>query len=154
MAETALYDHFHRNITADRLHAALAELEMTGLVTHEQGSTARFPAPRAKRAVPLREVTWWVLLKEGRVLLEKRPGAGLWGGLLTFPEIAQASWRVRSRRRLPIVEHGFTHFRLRATPILCAVGAARPAKNQRWIALSQAARAAVPTPVKKLLIGL
>src|SRR5437868_2687647 len=74
--------------------------------------------------------------------------------LLPFPEIAQASWRVRSRRRLPIVEHGFTHFRLRATPILCAVGAARPAKNQRWIALSQAARAAVPTPVKKLLIGL
>jgi len=123
-------------------------------VAHEQGSTARFPAPRAKRALPMRKVTWWVLLKEGRVLLEKRPSAGLWGGLLTFPEIAHASWRVRSRRTLPIVEHGFTHFRLRATPILCAVGAARPAKNQRWIALSQAARAAVPTPVKKLLIGL
>jgi A/G-specific adenine glycosylase len=123
-------------------------------VAHEQGSIDRFPAPRAKRALPVRDVTWWVLLKNGRVLLEKRPGAGLWGGLLTFPEVAQSGWKIAARRTLPVVEHGFTHFRLRATPVLCTVQAARPTNNQQWLALAQAGRAAVPTPVKKLLIRI
>jgi A/G-specific adenine glycosylase len=123
-------------------------------VAHAQGSTARFPAPRAKRALPVRELTWWVLLKNGRVLLEKRPSSGLWGGLLTFPEAADKSWRIQSRHTLPVVEHGFTHFRLVATPVVCIVEAARAAKSRQWIALAQAARAAVPTPVRKLLIGL
>ena len=123
-------------------------------VAHEQGSTERFPAPRAKRALPVREVTWWVLRKNGRVLLEKRPGNGLWGGLLTFPEMAHPGWKFAARRELPVVEHGFTHFRLAATPVLCNVEAARPAKNQQWLALAQAVRGAIPTPVKKLLIGL
>ncbi len=122
-------------------------------VAHEQGSTDRFPAPRAKRVLPVRNVMWWVLLKNGRVLLEKRPSAGLWGGLLTFPEVAARGWKIAAHRELPIVEHGFTHFRLRATPVLCSVAAGRAAKNQQWIALAQAARAAVPTPVKKLLSG-
>jgi A/G-specific adenine glycosylase len=120
-------------------------------LAHERGSTAQFPAPRARRALPVREVTWWVLLKDGRVLLEKRPGSGLWGGLLTFPEIAQPSWKIGARRRLPIVEHGFTHFRLRAAPVVCTVRAARPAKQQQWLLLVRAAKAAVPTPVKRLL---
>ncbi len=123
-------------------------------VAHDQGSTDRFPGPRAKRASPVREVSWWVLLKNGRVLLEKRPGAGLWGGLLTFPERVDKSWRLESRQTLPVIEHGFTHFRLRATPLLCTVQAARTTANQQWLALAQAARAAVPTPVKKLLIRI
>ncbi|HET7364742.1 MAG TPA: A/G-specific adenine glycosylase [Burkholderiales bacterium] len=121
---------------------------------HERGSIDRFPAPREKRVLPLREATWWVLLKNGRVLLEKRPGSGLWGGLLTFPEIAHDDWQIAARRQLPSVEHGFTHFRLRATPVLCMVEAAKPTKDQQWLALAQAMRAAVPTPVKKLLIRI
>jgi len=123
-------------------------------VAHQQGSTERFPAPRVKRALPVRKVTWWVLLKNGCVLLEKRPSSGLWGGLLTFPEVAQTGWKIAARRRLAVVEHGFTHFQLRATPVLCIVVAARAAKNQQWVALARAPRAAVPTPVKKLLFGL
>jgi A/G-specific adenine glycosylase len=92
-----------------------------------------------------------VLLKKGRVLLEKRPSIGLWGGLLTFPERASERWRIRSRETLPVVEHGFTHFRLRATPVVCAVDAVRAAQNQRWMPLTRATLAPLPTPVKKLL---
>jgi A/G-specific adenine glycosylase len=137
-----------------RMRPRCAECPVKGdCVAHQQGSIDRFPAPRAKRALPVRNVTWWVLLKNARVLLEKRPGSGLWGGLLTFPEVAQTGWQIAARRRLPVVEHGFTHFRLRATPILCRVEAARAAKNQQWIALAQAARAAVPSPVRRLLSG-
>ncbi|HZD21530.1 MAG TPA: A/G-specific adenine glycosylase [Burkholderiales bacterium] len=123
-------------------------------VAREQGSTKRFPAPRAKRVLPLRRVTWWVLVNNRRVLLEKRPSSGLWGGLLTFPEAAQPGWKIASRRQLAVVEHGFTHFRLRATPVLCAVETATRAKNQQWLPLRHAANAAVPTPVKRLLYEL
>jgi len=138
-----------------RARPRCAECPVQGdCIAHQQGAQDRFPAPRAKRALPLRRVTWWVLLKSGRVLLEKRPGAGLWGGLLTFPEVAQTGWKIAARRTLPVVEHGFTHFRLCATPILCTVEAARPTKSQQWLRLERAAKDAVPTPVKKLLMGL
>ena len=123
-------------------------------LAQERGSIARFPARRAKRALPLREVTWWVLLKNGRVLLEKRPSTGLWGGLLTFPEAVHRGWQIAGREQLPVVEHGFTHFRLRATPVLCTVPAAQRAKRQQWLGLAQALLAAVPTPVRKLLIRI
>lgn len=119
-----------------------------------EGSIERFPTPRAKRVLPVREVTWRVLLKGDRVLLEKRPSSGLWGGLLTFPEHLNKSWRMQSRQMLSVVEHGFTHFRLRATPILYTLKAATPTKNQQWLALAKATDAPLPTPVKKLLIGL
>ena len=123
-------------------------------IAHRQGSTDRFPAPREKRALPLRKVTWWVLLKNGRVLLEKRPSTGLWGGLLTFPEVADKGWRLESRQKLPIIEHGFTHFRLRARPILCTVQALRQTRRQQWLALERAPKAAMPTPVKQLLVRI
>jgi A/G-specific adenine glycosylase len=138
-----------------RVKPRCAECPVKGdCAAREQGSTDRFPAPRARRALPVRKVTWWVLLRNGRVLLEKRPGSGLWGGLLTFPEVAQTGWQIAARRRLPVVEHGFTHFRLRATPILCTVEGARPTNEQQWLALDRAAKAAVPTPVKTLLYEL
>jgi len=123
----------------------------TMCVAHKEGRTAELPGPRARKALPLKRTTWWVLLKNGCVLLEKRPSSGLWGGLLTFPERASERWRIRSRETLPVVEHGFTHFRLRATPVVCAVDAVRAAQNQRWMPLTRATLAPLPTPVKKLL---
>jgi len=126
----------------------------TMCVARREGRTAELPAPRARKALPLKKRTWWVLLKNGRVLLEKRPSSGLWGGLLTFPEVARTGWKIAERRALPVVEHGFTHFRLRATPVLCVVHEARREKNQRWLALARLARAPLPTPVKKLLLEI
>ena len=85
------------------------------------------------------------------MLMDKRPGAGLWGGLLTFPEAAQASWKIQSRKQLPVIEHGFTHLRLRATPVLCEVRGVRLRQGQQWLAIEAASHSATPTPVKKLL---
>jgi A/G-specific adenine glycosylase len=119
-------------------------------IARQQKRTAELPAPRKRRALPVKETTWWIVLNKDRVLLERRPSAGLWGGLLTFPEVAPSA-RVLSRESLPIVEHGFTHFRLRATPVLCTVREIKLASNQQWIALAQAAAAAVPAPVRVVL---
>jgi A/G-specific adenine glycosylase len=119
-------------------------------VARKEKRIAELPVPRERRELPVKETTWWIMTKNARVLLERRPSRGLWGGLLSFPENAPSA-RIVSRRRLPVVEHGFTHFRLRATPVLCTVSQMKPASNQQWIALAQAAAAAVPAPVRMLL---
>ena len=118
-------------------------------VAHAKGWADRFPAPRARKALPLKETTWWVILKGTKVLMEKRPSPGIWGGLLAFPEAKRPGWAVK--KRLAVVEHGFTHFRLRATPLVCRAKDARIDEGQRWIEIEKAVDAPVPAPVKTLL---
>jgi A/G-specific adenine glycosylase len=120
-------------------------------LARKQGATDRFPAPRVKRALPVRKVTWWLITKDKAILMEKRPSAGLWGGLLAFPETIERGWRITSRRKLPVVEHGFTHFRLVATPVLCQATVLRLANGHRWFAIKDAIDEAVPTPVRNVL---
>jgi A/G-specific adenine glycosylase len=54
-------------------------------------------------------------------------------------------------KELPVIEHGFTHFRLRIRPLLYEVRAQR---SGLWIDVDDALAAAIPTPVKKLLQDL
>ena len=101
------------------------------------------PAPRPRKALPLKETRWLVLRHAGRVLLERRPPKGVWAGLWSFPERSDARGT-----ELPTIEHGFTHFRLRIRPFLCR----KDAKvSGRWWRLDEAKNAAVPAPVKRLL---
>ena len=124
-------------------------------VARKKGLVDELPAPRPRKVLPLRKATWFLLLHKGKILMERRPASGLWGGLLTFPETAIRGCEIVSRRKLPVVEHGFTHFRLRAQPILCEVGD-RPGSvpNFLWVALARAAQGAVPAPVRTLLRSL
>jgi A/G-specific adenine glycosylase len=57
-------------------------------------------------------------------------------------------------RKLPKVRHGFTHFTLNIAPVLCDVRrldsrAGEP--GRLWLPAADAAQAAVPAPVRKLL---
>jgi len=124
-------------------------------VARRENRVDELPARRARPPLPLRHATWYVLLHRGQVLLERRPGAGLWGGLWTFPETRFPG--AAKPRRLPLVEHGFTHFRLRVQPLLIAMRKAKPhagAPGQMWMDVSDAVHAAVPAPVRSLLRGL
>ncbi|MCX7960811.1 MAG: A/G-specific adenine glycosylase [Burkholderiales bacterium] len=136
-------------------------------VARRESRIAELPAPRARARRPVRRARWLVLLDRGRVLLERRPARGLWGGLWAFPEPDSGpparfcrdrlGCTVGRIERLAPIEHDFTHFRLRAQPLLCRLesGARAPrARGRRWFALAGAAQAAVPAPVKKLLLRL
>lgn len=111
------------------------------------------PAPRARQPLPEKRATWLVLLCRGAVLLERRPSPGLWGGLWTFPE-AEIACRRRKGRTLALIEHGFTHFRLLARPVLYRLRKPIASPGRRWLPLAEAAQAAVPTPVRRLLHAL
>ena len=118
-------------------------------VARKTGRIAEFPAPRAKKSLPLRQTSWFVFLHQGKILLERRPSPGIWGGLWCFPERRPSGCRVI--RKLPLMAHGFTHFRLRIQPLLCR-GA--PKQSGLWIDVEDAGRAAIPTPVRNLLHDL
>ncbi len=126
-----------------------------GCVARREGRIGELPSPRRRKPLPVKRATWFIHLHAGKVLLEHRRGDGLWGGLWTFPER-----RLRGAscsRRLPTLEHGFTHFRLYAQPVVCAVdgrSAAARAPDRRWVDLADAPGAAVPTPVRRVLRSL
>jgi len=139
----------------------------TRCVARKEGRAAELPAARPRRPYPQKDVTWLVLLDAGRVLLERRPAPGLWGGLWSFPEMGagrpaefcrrELGCEVRLLERLEPLEHGFTHFRLRARPILYGVRKAASRAEQPgrlWLDLADAESAAAPVPVKKLLARL
>ncbi len=110
------------------------------------------PPPRARKALPTRRATWFVFIHDGAVLLERRPSRGLWGGLWTFPE----SMVLKSAKaaKLAPIEHGFTHFRLLAQPLVHRLKKRAESPGRLWLDLTDAVDAAVPTPVRKLLLSL
>ncbi|HEX5611319.1 MAG TPA: A/G-specific adenine glycosylase [Burkholderiales bacterium] len=128
---------------------------------HRKGVIAK--TKRRGSALPVRNCTWMVLVHRGRVLLERRPPRGIWGGLWTFPEadsgkVAGDAGRlgcsVAKQTRLAPFEHGFTHLRLCVQPILCQV-TDKPStvgkRGWRWFRLDTAQSAALPAPARKLL---
>ena len=145
----------------------------TQCVALREGRIGELPAPRKRKPLPLRRATWLVLLHQGAVLLERRPGTGLWGGLWVFPELSAGknanagkmksfyrekfSCEVSKSLRMPPIEHGFTHFNLRIQPFRCTVRKILPraeAPGRIWLDVDDAIRAAVPAPVKKVLLEL
>jgi A/G-specific adenine glycosylase len=116
--------------------------------------------------LPERETTMLLLIENGQVLLLPRPPTGIWGGLLSLPEIAdekeapaavrQLGCELVSTERLASLIHTFTHFRLVISPLRCNVrrknGAAE--SGPRWLSLDALAPAPLPAPVRRLLEGV
>ena len=134
-----------------------------GCRARKANRTAEIPAPRPRKALPERAVTWLILLDRRQILLEKRPAPGIWGGLWSFPEAPAKDvegychrtlgCEVLAKKELENLEHGFTHFRLHIRPLLCEVARTPTAQSpgRLWIDLVDAGGAAVPAPVRKLV---
>ncbi|MBL8487082.1 MAG: A/G-specific adenine glycosylase [Rhodocyclaceae bacterium] len=135
-------------------------------VARRDGRVGDLPAPRGRRTVPERETTVLVIVRDDRVLLERRPPVGIWGGLLSLPELAageDAGTRMSAlglellgAEDLPPRRHAFTHFRLLLRPVLCRA-APRPAamqENHAWLAAGELAQAALPAPIRRILGAL
>jgi len=108
------------------------------------------------------------LTRGGEVLLEKRPPAGIWGGMWCLPEAARKAdiaatclkrfgARVLEVESLPPLAHGFTHFKLEIRPLRLRVSALVPHAGEQgivWLPLEEARGAAIPAPVRRILTSL
>jgi A/G-specific adenine glycosylase len=131
------------------------------------GTQALYPAPRPKRERAQRQVAVLVVRDaEGRVLLERRPARGIWGGLFSLPELpaedSPRDWCARmlgtavaAERVLATIEHAFTHFDLDLTPRLLELAGTPAVVNDRddwhWCRPGAALEVGVPAPVATLL---
>jgi len=143
----------------------------TDCVALRDGLASTLPARRPARSVPTRNTIMLVLRDaHGRLLLERRAPTGIWAGLWSLPEAADAAEasQIMARvgrgangaielRALPAFTHTFTHFRLDVTP-LCAEVVRRPAVadagDRRWLHPHEAAALGLPAPVRKLIASL
>jgi A/G-specific adenine glycosylase len=125
----------------------------------------RYPEPRPRKARPQRGA-WLVLARRGgKVLLEQRPPAGIWGGLWGLPEFPTRAhaeqWcsehlaaAARPEPGAPL-RHAFSHFDYEMKPLVvtCAGKAARLRDDDRyrWYDVAAPARLGVPKPIATLL---
>jgi len=138
-------------------------------VAYRDGRTAELPTAKPKKEIPFRRSEVLLLLRDGAVLLEVRPPAGIWGGLWALPELPAGLSPEAAARELgytagdwqtaPPLRHVFTHFRLdivahRGLVSGVVAGAAREPAALRWLALEAIETAPLPAPVLKLLRGL
>ena len=137
-------------------------------VALKTGCVAQLPTPRPNKKLPQKQVRMLILRHGQKLLLEQRPPSGIWGGLWSFPEMdldadpigyckIALGFGVGLGEELPLLKHTFTHFRLHITPLLlnlnseCAIP---PFPHRRWLDKQNVLQAAVPTPVRKLLMQL
>lgn len=132
-----------------------------------RGEQALFPGKRPKKARPTRRSRMILVLRPDRsVLLERRPPAGVWGGLWGFPELEEVStaeeWcrerlgcQIESAANWPVVQHAFTHFDLHIQPILARLEGEVSAvmDGERWVWYNTGAprKLGLAAPVARLL---
>ena len=129
-----------------------------------------YPAPKPKKAVPAREVRMLLLEDSNRLLLERRPATGIWGGLFSFPEFSldddaveacrlRLGHEIKVIREMSVLVHSFTHYTLRIHPVIARLQRKPRASGQgamdpgamAWLTREEVRDGAVPAPVKVLL---
>ena len=129
-----------------------------------QGIAETLPAKADKPERPTRRgIAFWVVRKDGAVLLRRRPPEGLLGGMVEVPSTPwrPEAWTLADAATLaPLtaewrllpghIRHSFTHFHLE---LAVAVGRAGPNATPRgiWCTLDRLGDQALPTVMRKVV---
>ena len=142
-------------------------------VAYATGRTAELPVRKPKKAMPEKQAVLMAVVNGGQVLLEQRPDSGIWGGLMSLPEIdghhalgeataiedvvraAGAFGEVEETEALLPLVHVFTHYKLHIAPYRIGI-VKRVELDARyvWWDMARIEQAPLPAPVKKLLTQL
>jgi A/G-specific adenine glycosylase len=148
-------------------------------VAFKTGRTKDLPVRKPKKASPEKHAVMLLVVDDDQVLLEQRPPSGIWGGLLSLPELEghvaaednavepadhDALLRavgkfgeMESCERLSTVTHVFTHYKLHIAPYRITLSrrlTLAAESGHVWLNAAAIADAALPAPVKKLLLEL
>ena len=154
-------------------------------IAARDGRVAQLPTPRPRKAIPQRESRVVLVLANGsasdsmfadtRVLLERRPPSGIWGGLLSLPELPDSATGPRQVAHwltsnlgvagddgieLAPVRHVFTHFQLTLRPLRFDIdqnprNANRAGEDKLvWLRLDELDQAGLPAPIRRILESL
>jgi len=143
----------------------------------QQGRADAYPEPKPRRHHPVRQTRMLLVSDaDGRILLQRRPPSGVWGGLWVPPELGAgqeaADWcrihlgcGIARLEILPPRRHTFTHFQLdiqtlavwtSVCPPIATMQAASAAGvaegvDQAWVKPAEPGKVGLPAPVRRML---
>lgn len=138
----------------------------TDCEAHRLGAEAEFPGRRGNKPKPLRKTQMLLVHARDAVFLERRPPAGIWGGLWSFPEIDPAddasTWCEQKLNAAPIeveqwqtVRHSFSHYDLDIEPTAVRVDrlsrTVADSNDHIWYDLAAPMRIGIAAPVAGLI---
>jgi len=133
---------------------------------HALGQELKFPGKRPKKAKPLKQKHMLLIQNGDEVYLERRPAAGIWGGLWSFPELDDASeisaWCDRvfgddpaAIEKWETVRHSFTHFDLNIEPVVVrlsnGLSKVRDNGEEVWYNVHSPQQLGIAAPVNDLI---
>jgi A/G-specific adenine glycosylase len=139
------------------------------------GEQNDLPQRASKKPLPCYVVAVAVIYRDGRILIDKRRPEGLLGGLWEFPggkvrpgeSLESALHRevreelgieVRVDRPLAVIDHAYSHFRVRLHAFACTHAAGEPVcatcTGLRWVRPRDLGRYAFPAANKRIIRAL
>ena len=130
------------------------------------GRETDYPGKRERKAKPVRATCMLLAHHDGQLYLERRPSAGIWGGLWSLPEIADRDaleqWCSSRLGAAPhqviewaLLRHSFSHYDLDILPLEVRLDSASSrvadSNDRQWIALGAPAALGLAAPVRTLI---
>jgi A/G-specific adenine glycosylase len=138
----------------------------THCVARQENLQDALPGPRPRTRRPQR-TSWWVIAMRGprKVLVERRPPTGLWGGLWALPEFPTREhadqWcrehlsAAAAPQRVDSLRHAFSHFDLEMRPLVVhCMGKSAELRDDdrfRWYDVVNPAKVGLPKPISTLI---
>lgn len=138
-------------------------------VANAEGIAPSLPKKKTSKQIPTKESSFLIIRHQDRILLQKRPSMGIWGGLWCLPELTglpdEKSIQAFCRRhlstgqikltKLPAFKHTFSHYHLMIHPILIEL-ARTPLRVMEddqaiWYNLAQPTAVGLPRPIQTIL---
>jgi A/G-specific adenine glycosylase len=129
------------------------------------GTVEQYPGRKPKKDKPRKRTTMILAVNDGSVYLERRPPAGIWGGLWSLPELDGKTLEDWCRSRFEThngnieswqtLRHSFSHYDLDIDPVVVRIDAVsrKVADNDdaTWHRLDAAPPGGIAAPVRKLI---
>lgn len=125
-----------------------------------------YPGRKPRKVKPLRETIMVVAIDESAVYLERRPPAGIWGGLWSLPEVSDiGDWCRQTLDQEPgateefaVLRHSFSHFDLDIRPVVVRVSVASrkvaDTPDATWYSPSDELPGGMAAPVQQIINSL
>jgi len=127
----------------------------------------QYPGKKPKKVMPVKSTVMLIAQQNGKVLLQKRPSKGLWGGLWSFPECESAeaidsllrSLNLEELERTPLLEfrHTFSHYHLEIAPIQITTRESNRVSEpggEIWFDMTEPPSVGLTKPVTRILAEL
>jgi A/G-specific adenine glycosylase len=126
-------------------------------VAAEKELQADLPTRKPKKITLTKYASFVLSVSDSKVLLERRPPSGIWGGLWCLPQLGAFSTDAvvpKTANQIAGFEHSFTHFKLLASVFQREAKVGHVSEStERWVSLDDLNDYGLPAPIKAYLLS-